>query len=223
MEKLIEIMLVEDSPEYREVIKLAIYKEKDMRLKGVFGAAEVALTKLQNSSPVAQPDIILLDLSLPGISGLEAIHWIREYTPSSKIIILTQSDREADVLYALSHGASGYLMKASTVSQIIEGIRSVIAGHALIDGCLAKYLTKAIQGSTTEVSFDRPLSNRELEILGLLGEGLLKKEIADRLDIGFGTVATHIRHIYEKLQVENAPAAISKAYKGGLFPMVKKE
>jgi DNA-binding NarL/FixJ family response regulator len=213
----ITVMLVEDSPEYRDVIQIAIEKEPDMTLAGTFGAAEVALRSLQDPKQPIKPHILLLDLNLPGMSGLDAIPWIRRYAPTLKIIVLTQSSREDDVLRAISRGASGYLLKSSTAKLIKEGIRSVMNGNSLLDGSVARYITNAIQTQSTKIPLGKPLSERELEILTLLGDGLVKKEIADRLDISFGTVATHIRHIYEKLQVENAPAAISKAYKTGLF------
>lgn len=217
MKNLLKIMLVEDSPEYREVVGIAIGKDSGMELVGIFGAAEVALDKLQNPKTNARPDIILLDLNLPGMSGLEAVPWIRKYTPEAKIIVLTQSDREADVSRAISLGAVGYLLKSSTIRQIKEGIRSVAEGHVLLDGSVAKFLSATLKKKQEGMMLENPLSDREMEILVLLGEGLLKKEIADRLDIGFATVATHIRHIYEKLQVENAPAAISKAYRSGIL------
>lgn len=214
----INVMLVEDSPEYREVIEIAIGREADMMLTGTFGAAEVALRSLQDPKHGTKPDLILLDLNLPGMNGLEALPWISKYAPETKIIVLTQSNREADVLQAISLGASGYLLKSSTVKQVKESIRSVMDGNALLDGGVARYITDAIKTKSTQVPLEKPLSDRELEILTLLGDGLLKKEIADRLDIGIGTVKTHIRHIYEKLQVENAPAAINQAHRLGLFP-----
>jgi DNA-binding NarL/FixJ family response regulator len=218
MNSTIKILMIEDSPEYRETVALAIENEKGMELTDKFGAAEVALRSLQDPSSSSIPDLVLLDLNLPGMNGLDAIPWIKQYAPAAKIIALTQSNKEADVLRAISLGASGYLLKASTLQQIKDGIRSAIDGHALLDKGIAHYLLNAVRNKSAQVPLEKPLSDREMEILNLLAEGLLKKEIADQLDIGFGTVATHIRHIYEKLQVENAPAAIHKAHRIGIFP-----
>jgi DNA-binding NarL/FixJ family response regulator len=218
MNRTIKILIIEDSPEYREAISLAIENEEGMELTNKFGAAEVALRNLQDPSAHSTPDLVLLDLNLPGMNGLDAIPWIKEYAPDTKIIALTQSNKEADVLRAVSLGASGYLLKASTLQQIKDGIRTVIAGHALLDKGVAHYLLNAMKSKFAQPPLEKPLSDREMEILDLLAEGLLKKEIAQKLDIGFGTVATHIRHIYEKLQVENAPAAVTKAFKAGILP-----
>lgn len=218
MTQKIKIMIVEDSPDYRRVVASALQKEPDMELLSKFGAAEVALRNLHNPKQTVQPDIILLDLNLPGMSGLDAIPWIIKYTPSAKIIALTQSNKEADVLSAISQGVRGYLLKSSTLSQIKEGIRSVAKGNVLLDSGIAKYIIDVTKTHPSQIHLDKPLSEREMEILTLLAEGLLKKEISAQLGIGFGTVATHIRHIYEKLQVENAPAAIHKAHRSGLFP-----
>jgi DNA-binding NarL/FixJ family response regulator len=218
MKPKIKIMLIEDSPEYREVIEMAITKEADMELCGAFGAAEGALRSLQNPKPSDAPDLILLDLNLPGMSGHEAMPWINKYTPDVKIIVLSQSNREADVLRAISQGASGYLLKASTVQQIKEGIRSVMNGSALLGADVAQYMIRAVKTQSDKVPLEKPLSGRELEILILLGEGQSQKEIADQLKISAGTVATHTRRIYRKLQAENAPAAISNAYQAGILP-----
>ena len=212
-------MLVEDHPEYREVIAIAVGKEPDLELTGFFGAAEVALRSLQDLTTRIEPEIVLLDINLPGMSGLEAIPFFRTAIPDSKIIILSQSDKEADVLRAITKGAAGYLLKSSTVRQIKEGIRSVIEGDAPLDAGVAKYIMQALKAKPLLDQPERALSPRELEILSMLGDGLVKKEIADQLDITYGTVATHVRNIYEKLSVINAPAAITKAYRSGILPV----
>lgn len=221
------ILIIEDSPSFRQALEITFQKEPDFGLSGAHSTAEVALRKLQGEKTISQPHVILLDLNLPGMSGLDAMNWIREYSPESKIIVLTQSEKEEDVLRAISQGAAGYLLKESSLEEIIDGIRTVLAGGTLLDSTIARFLSGALQqfsssphrGTVSETTGDllKTLSSREMEILSLLGEGLLKKEIADRLGIGFSTVATHIRNIYGKLQVENAPAAISKAYQKGLL------
>jgi DNA-binding NarL/FixJ family response regulator len=217
MKRKIRVMLVEDNPEYREVIKLALEDENDIELINQFGTAEIALRSLQDMSTRRDPDLVLLDLRLPGMDGLESLAFFKSAVPDAKIIILTQSDDEADILRAISRGASGYLLKSSTLEQITEGIRSVIAGGASLDAGVARFILDTLQSRLPRTEISNILTERELEILTLLGEGLVKKEIADQLQISYTTVDTHVGHIYKKLDVTNAPSAISKAYRLGLF------
>ncbi|MBI9020771.1 MAG: response regulator transcription factor [Verrucomicrobia bacterium] len=217
MKEPIQIMLVEDHPAYREVIEMALKKEKDLTLASQFGTAEMALRTAQDHK-AQKPHIILLDLNLPGMSGLDAIPWFKKYTPDSRIIILTQSGMEADVLQAIRSGAAGYLLKSSTVAQIKEGIRSVMDGGHPIDAGIARFILTSLKKPLPKNEQLTPLSNREIEILTLLADGLARKEIADRLDIGTSTVVTHLGHIYDKLNVPNAPSAVSKAYRSGILP-----
>ncbi len=212
----IQVMLVEDNKDYREVVNLAIEEEKDIEIMAQYGTAEIALRSLQSMS-APRPEIVLLDLRLPGMSGLDSIRYFREYAPDTKIIILTQSDQEADVLRAILLGASGYLLKSARVKEIIDGIRLVHNGGATLDSSVAKFLLQNLQSRLPKETLNMGLSDRELEILKLLSEGLVKKEIAEKLEIGYSTVDTHVSHIYEKLHVNNAPSAVGKAYRLGLF------
>lgn len=218
MNRPISLMLVEDNPEYRAVIRLALKRDDSIELHGEFGTAEIALRTVQDASVVNRPDIVLLDLRLPGMSGIDALPYFKQVVPDAKIIILTQSDQETDVLRAIALGADGYLLKASTVTAIKEGIRTVIKGGASLDPGVAKFLLQSLQSRLPKIEADKVLSDREFEILGLLGEGLVKKEIADKLGISYPTVDSHVRHIYEKLNVRNAPSAISTAHRLGIFP-----
>ena len=218
----IRIILVEDHAEYREVIEMALRKEADLELIDQFGTAEMALRKIENPVSQQTPDIVLLDLNLPGMSGLEALPWFQKYSPHTKIMILSQSDKENDVYEAILQGASGYLLKSSTIRQIKEGIRSVINGGSPLDANVASYILKAMKSKLPKPSSDIALSNREMETLILMADGLSKKEIADQLGIGATTVVTHVNHIYQKLNAANAPAAVSNAYEAGILPLKKK-
>ena len=216
MNQSITVMLVEDNREYREVIQLALKRDQNIELISEFGTAEIALRSLGGSS-ARLPDIILLDLRLPGMSGLDALENFNEAAPDSKVIILTQSDNEADVLRAISLGAAGYLLKSSTASQIKEGIRVVMGGGASLDPGVAKFLMASLQSNFPKSEIEQVLTDREMEILTLLGEGLVKKQIAEQLGISYPTVDTHVSHIYAKLNVHNAPSAINVAHRLGLF------
>jgi DNA-binding NarL/FixJ family response regulator len=214
MKQPIHIILIEDNPSYREVIGFTLADEPDLELVASYGAAEAALTALENESN--HPDLILLDIHLPGMSGVECIPLLRERCPNTRIIMLTQSNNEADVVQAIQLGAEGYLLKSSSIEEIIRGIQSVNAGEAFLDHGVAKFIVKAMHSRQANQILIK-LSAREKEILILLGEGFLKKQIADQLGIGFHTVGDHVKSIYHKLNVPNAPAAISKAYRSGIL------
>tara|TARA_B110000305_G_scaffold235578_1_gene295432 strand:+ start:4600 stop:5271 length:672 start_codon:yes stop_codon:yes gene_type:complete len=210
------VIIIEDNREYREVIKLALAEVDDLRLIESFATCEIGLRFLLDAS-TPQPDIVLLDLRLTGMMGMEAIPYIKDYSPDSKIIVLTQSDNETDVLKAISLGATGYLLKSATVQEILTGIRNVQAGGASLDPDVAKFVLQDLKKRLPTQETKVQLSSRETEILRLLADGFVKKQIADQLNIGYTTVDTHVGHIYEKLQVRNAPSAVSMAYRLGLF------
>ena len=217
----VRIMLVEDQAAYREVITLALKRETSVKLISQFGTAEFALRALQDPQKQVAPDLILLDLNLPGMGGIEAIPWIKKYSAHTKIIILTQSDAEADVLEAIRAGASGYLLKSASPTQITNSIQTVMEGGAPLDAGVASFILNALQDTLPSTEPKAALSDRELEILSLLASGQAKKEIADQLGISAYTVVYHVKHIYEKLEAVNAPAAISKAYEHGILPAKK--
>ncbi|WP_372809091.1 response regulator [Pontiella sp.] len=214
----IRVMLVEDHPEYRESVALVLGTTPDIRLAHQFGTADQALHFLQHDAADHRPDLILLDLHLPGLSGIDALPRFSECSPTTPIIVLTQSDREADVVNAIARGASGYLLKSSTSTQLLNGIRGVFNDEAPIDPKMARYLVETLRNKPNTADMEGVLSERELDVLSLLGEGLVKKEIALRLEISTHTVDNYMRRIYEKLQVPNAPSAIYKAYKTGILP-----
>lgn len=217
MKDRIKVMLVEDHAGYREVIARALKSEEQIELISQFGTAEIALRSLQDMSTRNEPDLVLLDLNLPGLSGLEALPFLKQAIPGAETIILTQSDKEADILKAISLGAKGYLLKSSTANQIRDGIKTVMNGGASLDPRVARFILETLGAYPQKSALEKELSERELEVLSLLAEGLVKKEIAAKLGIGVATVVDHVRHIYEKLDVQNAPSAIHRAHRLGLF------
>jgi DNA-binding NarL/FixJ family response regulator len=222
MKSNVRVMLVEDNPRYRDVVALALEAQPNLTLTGQFGTAEIALRSLQGRAPKEGPDLILLDLRLPGMDGLRALPRFLAAAPGAKVMVLTQSDDEADVLRAISLGAAGYLLKSSTVDQLVDGIRTVMRGGASLDAGVARFLLDALKSRLPTREAETLLTERQLEILVLLGEGLVKKEIADRLKISYATVDEHIAHIYGRLDVHNAPAAVNRAHRLGLFPPGRK-
>ena len=219
MKNRINVMLVEDHPEYRETLEFVLGKEEDIHVTSQFGNTEQALRSLQDRTGNKAPDIVLLDLNLPGMSGLDAMPWFSKYAPDAKVIILSQSDMEADVLRAVQQGAAGYLLKSSTMDEITQGIRTVNNGGATLEPSLARFILNTLQPKLPKAAAESGISPRELEILTLVGDGLSQKEISKQLKISTYTVTDHLKHIYEKLHVKNAPAAISKAYRSGILPM----
>ena len=217
MTKNIRITLVEDNRDYRDIISLTLGAESDIELINQFGTSEAALRELKAMPKGTTPDLILLDLRLPGMSGLEALPHFREALPDTPVIVLTQSDHEFDVLTAISLGAAGYLLKSSTLETLTEGVHTVMSGGAALDTSIASFILKTLRTKLAPQEINKVLTPRELETLTLISDGLVKKEIAIRLNISFATVDTHIRHIYEKLDVKNAPSAVRKAFKLGLF------
>jgi DNA-binding NarL/FixJ family response regulator len=217
MGKKIKIMIIEDHPEYREIVGMTLGREGDLEIVSEFGTAERALRSFNSMRVPVIPDIVLLDLNLPGMDGLKALNILTDELPETKVIMLTQSDDESDVLKAIMLGASGYLLKSSTASQLVEGIRTVVSGGASLDSNIAGYVLSMLKSKLPKEDFDNLLSAREHEILILLAEGLVKKEIANQLNIGVTTVVTHVSNIYIKLDVNNAPAAIAAAFHKGIL------
>ena len=213
---MIRIMVVEDNIDYRTVIALAIDDATDMELTGLFGTTEIALRTLEMTNESDQPDILLLDLRLPGMSGLDALPLIHAASPATRIIILSQSDAPNDIVRAISSGVSGYLLKSARLKEITDSIRTVSQGGGSLDKNVAKFILEKM--TTKELFHIDVLTERENEILVMLSEGFVKKEIATQLGIGYSTVDTHVSHIYKKLGVSNAPAAVSKAYQSGILP-----
>jgi DNA-binding NarL/FixJ family response regulator len=222
MKNPINDILNEDNPEYRYAIELSLKNDPVITLSKQFGTAELALRELEPSDSSHQtPDLILLDLNLPGMSGHETIPWIKKYTPQAKIIILTQSDKDADVIKALKLGASGYLLKSALIENIQAAIINVMQGGGALDPKVIPTVLEKMGSHTDSDTPEISLTPREHEILSLLAEGLQKKEIANNLQIGLETVNTHIKNTYLKLEVANAPAAISKAYQTGILKAKK--
>lgn len=218
MKTKIKIILVEDDPEYRYVIKFAFRNDLKLELISQFATAEQALRSFQNPSKKILPDVVLLDVNLPGISGLDALAEFTKLSPELKVIVLTQSEREADILRAIKLGALGYLLKSASIQEIRSGIQNVMEGGSPLDPKMAKYILNSFKDRDSKSQNDSDLSEREIEVLSYIAQGCARKNICDKLQISIKTVDNHIAHIFEKLNVANAPSAIDKAYKTGIFP-----
>jgi len=205
----ITIAIVEDLDEVRDGLKNFISLSTDFIVVGAYKNGEEACMYL----PDAAPDIVIMDINLPGMSGIECIRQVKDKSPSSQFMMFTVYENDDKVFEALKAGASGYLLKNTGLLQIVESIKELHQGGSPMSANIARKLVNLFHLSPKETSHIDVLSNRENEILQLLSKGLLYKEIADQLQISTGTVRQHIHNIYEKLHVQNRTEAINKAFR----------
>jgi DNA-binding NarL/FixJ family response regulator len=159
--------------------------------------------------------LILLDVGLPGMSGLEGIRLIKQRSPKTLVVILTVFDDDEKVFQAICAGAAGYLLKTSSAADITQSVHEALAGGSPMNPRIARRVLEMFSKFAPKQS-DYGLSDREKEILQLMTTGLIKKEIADRLTLSVHTVDTYLRRIYEKLEVNTRTGAVAKALKEGL-------
>lgn len=212
-------MVIEDHPDFRATLEIIINNNECFSLVGAYANAESALRNLQNRGGSDDVNILLLDLNLPGMNGLEAIPWVQKYSPKTKIIILSQNDHEKVVLNSIQSGIAGYLLKSATMNDIVRSIEDVHEDGACLDPSLAKFVIKTLQQHTVKVTKhgEYSLSARELEVISAIAEGNSQKEIGSKLGISTYTVTDHLKSIYCKLDVQNAPQAVAKAIQSGLI------
>ena len=203
----INVWLVEDNETYRGAIARILDHAPGLRCAGAFGCCETALGRLREDHP---PEVILLDIGLPGLSGLEGIQQFKALSPATHVIILSVFEDTDKIVRAICAGASGYLLKTSTGDKIAQAIREVLGGGAPMTPQIARSvlnLFARLAGPPPE----QGLSQREIETLEFLVQGLTTKAIADRLALSIHTVDTHLRNIYRKLSVHSRAGAVAKA------------
>jgi len=205
----IKVAIVEDLEEVIEGLSSFIKQDAAIELTAVYRTAEAAALEL----PLVKPDIVIMDINLPGITGIECIKRIRANTPGILFMMFTVYENNDQVFEALKAGASGYLLKKTPPLQIIEAIKELHQGGSPMSSQIARKLVTHFQENQAVVNNDAALlSAREKEVLENLAKGMLYKEIADQLGISFHTVRQHIGNIYEKLHVQNKTEAINKVY-----------
>ena len=209
-----DVIIIEDNELLRDSLMEAINKSSSINCSNAFGSGEAALEFIESEELV--PDIILLDIGLPGMSGIELIPELKKLSPSSKIIIITIHDDDENVFNAICAGASGYLLKDLSSDSIANSISEVMNGGAPMNSHIAKKVLNMFRDQNVKSS-GYSLSDREKEILALLVDGLSKKQIADNIFLSHHTVDSHIRNIYAKLEVHSRSSAISKAIKEKLL------
>src|SRR5438552_5550173 len=207
------VWLIEDNHSFRHTVVRVLQGVQGLDCSRHFANSEEALEELTRG---AVPDVVLLDVELPGLNGLEAVKRIKSISPSTRVIMLTVFDDHDKIFKAICAGASGYLLKTSPVEKIIESIREAQDGGAPMTPRVARSVLDMFM-RTSSPHEDYGLTTREQSILDLMTKGLIKKEIADRLSVSYHTVDTHLRNIYAKLHVHTRTGAVSKALKERLL------
>ncbi|HXB58769.1 MAG TPA: response regulator transcription factor [Candidatus Acidoferrales bacterium] len=203
------VAIVEDNTVMRNSFRQWIDAAPGFRCVFACATAEEALAEI----PRLKPDVVLMDVHLPGESGIACTAQLKEKLPGVQIIIVTVYRDHEMIFQALQAGACGYLLKRSSPEELLKAISEVLSGGAPMTGEIARLLVEAFQKKpAAQVSGDG-LTQREYEILALLSEGLSNKEIADRVKISYDTVRAHLRHIYEKLHVRGRTEAVRKYLK----------
>ena len=202
---MIRIGLVEDDAAVRENLARLLDADAGCTCVAACASAEEAVRVLA----AARPEVVLMDIHLPGRSGIECLTDLRVLLPGVQVIMLTVETDGQRVFESLKAGATGYVIKRAPIEELFDAIDQVHAGGSPMSATIARKVVGSFQ-VRTEVNGEK-LSEREMQVLDLLSEGLRMKEIADRLNLSTNTVRTHVRHIYEKLQVQSRTEALNKA------------
>lgn len=212
-EPAITVWLIEDNDAFRRTVARILSQFPGLECSRHFSNSEDALEALVEGTVA---DVVLLDVELPGMNGLEAVKRIKSISPATRVVMLTVFDSHEKIFKAICAGASGYLLKTSPAEKIVESIREAYAGGAPMTPQVARSVLDMFSRLSTPHE-DYRLTRREQNILELMIEGLIKKEIADRLSLSYHTVDTHLRNIYTKLHVHTRTGAVAKALKERLF------
>lgn len=210
----ISVWLIEDHADFREAVAWQINQIADLRCTRAFSTCEEALSALAKEPA---PEVILCDVGLPGMDGITGIRAIKALSPSTHIVMLTVHDDHHKVFGAICAGASGYLLKDASEETLTAAIHEVLQGGAPMNPRVARLVLEKFARQNAPPRDNYGLSEREKEILELMVEGLIKKEIADRLGVSYHTVNNHLRSIYEKLHVHTRGGAVAKALNERLF------
>ncbi|NGO37874.1 response regulator transcription factor [Limisphaera ngatamarikiensis] len=206
MNTTIPVAIVEDDDGVRAKLVQAINRFKVCRCVGDYATAEQALEQL----PLVKPRVVLMDIHLPGLSGIECVRRLKPAHPDIEFIMLTVYEDTDTVFSALAAGASGYLLKQATREELLEAIQQVHDGGSPMTSHIARKVVQSFRQPTPPGADLPGLTTREQQVLELLAKGYIYKEIAAMLNISYATVHNHIRHIYNKLQVRSRTQAVAK-------------
>jgi DNA-binding NarL/FixJ family response regulator len=202
----IHVALVEDHASYRESMAALLSSTPGFACVAACPNARAAIDRL----PAARPEVILMDLHLPGGGGFDCIRTLRALLPQARILMLTIEEHASLVFAALRAGASGYLLKGSDPARVIAAIREIQSGGAPMSAAIARLVIESFHSASPRQSKLGALTSREVEVLEHLARGWTSKEIADELSLSLHTILTHVRHIYEKLHVRSRAEAVNR-------------
>lgn len=211
MNRPIRIAIFEDNQQFRESLEFVILSEEGYELCGSFEDTSRLLRKVEQS----MPDLILMDINIPGVNGIEAVKEIRQHFPSIYVCMQTVFDEDDKVFASLCAGASGYILKNSPADRILQAINEVANGGAFFTPSIAKKILSSFKSGVEPELIQ--LSDREREVLSHLVDGLSYKMIAQKCHISYDTVHSHIKKIYEKLHVNSKSEAVAKALRQRLI------
>jgi DNA-binding NarL/FixJ family response regulator len=214
----IRVIIVDDQELFRRGLTMLLAAEPDIEVVGEAGDGQEGVALAES----AAPDVVLLDVRMPRLSGIEACQAIKELVPSAKLIMLTVSDEEADLYEAVKSGASGYLLKDSSIEQVAQAVRVVADGQSLISPSMAVKLIdefKALSRPDPQGSGALRITDRELQVLRLVATGMNNRDIAAELFISENTDKNHVRNILEKLQLHSRMEAVMYAVREKLLDL----
>jgi DNA-binding NarL/FixJ family response regulator len=215
----IKILIVDDHTMVRDGLSSMLGRQQDFAIIGEAGNGREAVEKAQDLGP----DVILMDLRMPEMTGVEAVRAIGERDPEAKIIVLTTYDTDEYIFDAIEAGAKGYLLKDTSREELFSAVRAVHRGESQIEpGVAAKVLTRLAQLSRQNSDPNRSndtLSDREIEVLQLIAGGAANKQIAVDLSISESTVKTHVANIFQKLDVSHRTEAVTQALQRGIIKL----
>jgi len=202
----VTVSIVEDNDQLRGTLARVINRAEGFHCLSQYPNAEAALESLPNE----RPNVVLMDINLPGMNGVECVRRLKPLLPETQVVMLTVYEDTENIFNALAAGASGYLLKRTSSAELLAAIRDVHKGGSPMTTHIARKVVQSFQRAGTSAPTTEDLSPREKEVLDCLAQGFLYKEIADKLGIGYETVHTYIRRIYEKLQVRTRTEAVAK-------------
>lgn len=202
----LNIAIVEDDPAVRQSMAGILKRASGVKCTGIYGSGEEALREI----PQQPPQVVLMDINLPGMSGVDCVRKLSSAAPGLQILMLTMYEDTDSIFDSLAAGACGYLLKPVRTAELLAALRDVAAGGAPMSSNIARKVVQSFTRVSPALAPDANLTQREREILDHLAKGLLYKEISDLLGIGYSTVHTHIERIYKKLHVRSRAQAVAK-------------